>query len=41
MMTYLRSFKNQNGITVVQAFKMEPGGHGGCGFSHVLAPLRT
>ena len=41
MMTYLRSFKNQDGITDVQAFEMESGGHSGCGFSHVLASLRS
>ena len=25
-MTYLKPFKNQNGVTTVQASKMEPGG---------------
>ena len=27
MTTYLRSFKNQNGVTMVQASRMEPDGH--------------
>ena len=30
------AFKNQNGVTVVQASKMEPGGHCECGFRQVL-----
>ena len=29
------AFKNKNGVTVVQAFKMELGGHCGYGFRHV------
>ena len=33
------AFKNQNGITVVQASKMKLGGH--CGFRHSPATLRT
>ena len=41
MMTYLRSFKKKNGVTMVQASKMEPGGYYGYGFRHVLASLRT
>ena len=35
------AFKNQNGVTVVQAPKMEVGGHGGCGFRHVPVLLWT
>lgn len=35
------AFKNQNGVTMVQAFKMEPGGHCRCGFRHISASLRT
>ena len=33
--------KNQNGVTVVWAFKAKLGGHCGCGFRHILASLRT
>ena len=35
------AFKNQNGVTMVQASRMEPGGHYGCGFRHVPTSLRT
>ena len=35
------AFKNQNGVTMVQAFKMEPGGHCRCGFRHIPESLRT
>ena len=34
-------FKNQNGVTVFQATRMEPGGHCGCGFRHIPASLGT
>ena len=40
-MTYLRAFKNQIGVTMVQASKREPGGHCGCGFRHIPISLRT
>ena len=33
--------KNQNGVTVVWAFKAKLGGHCECGFRHVPASLRT
>ena len=41
IMSFLRSFKNQNEVTVVQAFKMELGGHCGCVFRHIPVLLRT
>lgn len=40
-MTYLRSLKNQNGVTRVQASKMELGGHCGCGLRHIPGSLKT
>ena len=36
----LKKKTKQNGVTVVQASKMEPGSHCGCGFRHVPASLR-
>ena len=35
MTTYSRSFKNQNGVTVVQALIMKAGGHCGYAFRQV------
>ena len=40
-MTEKNAFKNQNGVTVVQAFKTELGGHCGCGFTYIPASLTT
>ena len=36
-----KTFKNKNGVTVVQASILELGGHGGCGFRYIPASLRT
>ena len=36
-----KTFKNQNGVTVVQASILELGGHGGCDFRCIPASLRT
>ena len=41
IMTYLRWFKNKNGVTMFQASKMESGGHCGCGFRYVPSSLRN
>ena len=35
------AFKNQNGVTMVPAFKMEPGGHCRYGFKHIPESPRT
>ena len=35
-MTYLRKFKKQIRVTIVQASKMEPGGHCGCALDMFL-----
>lgn len=40
-MTYLRSFKNWNGINVFLASKMDPSYHCGCDFSHAPETWRT
>lgn len=37
----MNTFKNKNGITVVQASRMETDDHSDCGFRHIPAPLRT
>ena len=39
--TEKNAFKHENGVTVVQAFKKELGGHTGCGFRHTSVSLRT
>ena len=41
LVTYLRSFKNQNGVAMVQASKMELSSHCGCSFRHIPASLGT
>lgn len=40
-MTYLRSLKNKNEVTMLQASKMELGGHCGCGFRYISESLKT
>ena len=41
LMTYLKLFKNQNRVTVVQTCKMEPGGCCGYDFRCIPSSLRT
>ena len=41
MVIYLRSFKNQNGVAMVQSYEMESASHCGCNFRQVSASLRT
>lgn len=41
LMTYLKSFKNKNVVSMVQASKLESSVHCGPGFRQVLASQRT